>query len=654
MKKIILIVTAFLMQQLIFANVKLPRLFSDNMVLQRNQLIPVWGWADAGEKITVQFNGQIKIVRADKNGKWKILLDAVAAGGPFELSVKGKNTIILKNILVGDVWVCSGQSNMEWIVKNCTNAAYEIANANYPMIRHFMVPKTIAAKPQEDLTAGEWNVCSPATAGDFTAVGYFFAREIIKETGIPIGLINSSWGATNVETWTSREAFENSDEFKNMIAVMPTIDLPALAQKKMESLKQNIGKLQGNKEQTEAVISQWKEPAYDDSHWPVMLAPKLWEEQSLNDFDGVVWYRKTIVLNAAAAGKEATLELAMIDDADETYINGIKIGNTNTYNAKRKYTVPAGILKEGNNVIAIRILDTGGGGGIWGDAADLKITIADNIISLAGNWQYQVAIASSSAVAVGPNSYPTLLSNGMISPLTPFAIKGAIWYQGEANEYRAFQYRKALPLMITDWRRRWVLGDFPFYFVQLASFNANNGDSKKGSQWAELREAQTMTLSLPNTGMSVSTDIGEAKDIHPKNKQDVGKRLAAIALNKNYGKTNEYSGPMYQSMKTAADKIVLTFTHTGSGLMAKNKYGYLQGFEIAGADKKFYYAKAFIKDNTVIVFADEVTSPAAVRFGWADDAGENNLFNKDGFPAVPFRTDSWQGVTDKVEYKIGN
>ena len=374
----------------------------------------------------------------------------------------------------------------------------------------------------------------------------------------------------------------------------------------------------------------------------------------LTDFDGIVWYRKTISINAADAGKPAVLELAMIDDADETYINGVKVGSTNSYNEKRKYNIPAGILKEGKNIIVARVLDTGGGGGIWGDAADMKITVAVDVIPLQGEWKYQVAIASSTAVAVGPNSYPTLLSNGMISPLVPFAIKGAIWYQGEANAGRAYQYRKALPLMITDWRKRWGLGDFPFYFVQLASFNANNGNSQKGSEWAELREAQAMTLSLPNTGMSVTTDIGEVNDIHPKNKQDVGKRLAAIALNKNYGKVIEYSGPVYESMKIEHDKIVLTFTHTGSGLMTKNKYGYLQGFEISGADKKFYYAKAFIKDNTVIVFADEVTSPAAVRFGWADDAGENNLFNKEGFPAVPFRTDSWQGVTDKVQYKIGN
>ena len=642
------------MNGFIFANIKLPRLFSDDMVLQRDKPIPVWGWAEAKEKISIQFNGQTKKITAGKDGKWEIYLDATIAGGPYELKVQGKNIISLKNILVGDVWVCSGQSNMEWPVSSCINAADEIAHANYPMIRHIEVPKTVAASPKDDITGGEWKVCNPANAASFTAVGYFFARKIFNETGIPIGLIHSSWGGTDIETWISKEGFENSDEFKLMIAKLPTLDLEGLAKNKIAAIKERISKLQGNAEQTDAVTATWKELSFDDSQWPVMQAPKLWEEQALPDFDGIVWYRKTISINAADAGKPAVLELAMIDDADETYINGVKVGSTNSYNEKRKYNIPAGILKEGKNIIVARVLDTGGGGGIWGDAADMKITVAVDVIPLQGEWKYQVAIASSTAVAVGPNSYPTLLSNGMISPLVPFAIKGAIWYQGEANAGRAYQYRKALPLMITDWRKRWGLGDFPFYFVQLASFNANNGNSQKGSEWAELREAQAMTLSLPNTGMSVTTDIGEVNDIHPKNKQDVGKRLAAIALNKNYGKVIEYSGPVYESMKIEHDKIVLTFTHTGSGLLAKNKYGYLQGFEIAGADKKFYYAKAYIQDDKIVVYKEGLMAPAAVRFGWADVTDENNFYNKEGFPAIPFRTDNWQGATDKRQYQIAN
>ncbi len=636
-----------------FCQVKLPGLFGDNMVLQRDKPVPVWGTASANEKVTVKFNGQTKTTKAAKNGHWSITLDATPAGGPFELAVMGKNNVALKNILMGDVWVCSGQSNMEWVLKNSNNAAAEIAAASYPLIRHFEVTKAVAAMPKDDIAGGSWKECTPANAGNFTAVGYFFARELVKELNIPVGLINTSWGGTHSETWTSRQAFENDPEFKTMIAGMPSLDLDSLAKVKTAAALQKIKTLQGDMAQTDAVISTWKAPAFDDSKWPVLKIPGLWESQQLGDFDGVVWFRKKITLSAADAGKEAVLELAMIDDADETYVNGTKVGATNSYNEKRKYTIPAGVLKEGANVIAVRVLDTGGGGGIYGEASDLKLTVGGNNIPLAGDWQYQVVLASAvSTASVGPNSYPTLLYNAMLSPLIPYAIKGVIWYQGESNADRAYQYRKAFPLMITDWRNHWKQGNFPFYFVQLASYNSANGNSANGSSWAELREAQTMTLSLPNTGMAVTTDIGEPKDIHPRNKQDVGKRLAAVALHNDYAKHVEYSGPVYQSMQTDGNKITLSFTHAAGGLMAKNKYGYLTGFEIAGADKKFYYAKAMIAGDKVIVFADEVTNPVAVRFGWADDAGDDNLFNKEGFPAGPFRTDDWQGITTKGKFEF--
>jgi sialate O-acetylesterase len=383
-----------------------------------------------------------------------------------------------------------------------------------------------------------------------------------------------------------------------------------------------------------------------------MELPGLWEGKGLDGVDGIVWFRKEITVAAEDAGKSAVLELASIDDNDITYVNGVKVGNTNAYNAKRKYIIPAGILKAGKNVIAVRVEDTGGGGGIYGDAADVKITIDGKQQSLAGKWLFQVAALQKGNTAVGPNDYPTLLFNAMLHPLIPYTIQGVIWYQGEANADRAYQYRKAFPLMITDWRQHWQEGDFPFYFVQLASFNAANGDSKNGSTWAELREAQSMTLSLPNTGMAVTTDIGTSNDIHPRNKQDVGKRLAAIALHNIYGVQKEYSGPVYASMQTDGSKIILSFTHTGSGLMAKDKYGYLTGFEIAGADKQFHYARAYIQDDKVVVSADEVSNPVAVRFGWTDDAKDDNLYNKDGFPASPFRTDSWKGITEDAKFTI--
>ncbi len=651
MKKISLLLITIFAYHFLYADVKLPKIFSDNMVLQRDRIIPVWGWANANEKITVQFNHQIKKINADKSGNWMINLDKENAGGPYQLIIKGNNNITFNNVLTGDVWICSGQSNMEFTVQSVINADKEMADANYPMIRHFDVPNSLSSKPQNDIPGGDWKVCSPTTVGDFTAVGFFFARELYNQLKVPIGLLNTSWGGTMVETWTSREAFENSDEFKNMIAGMPSLSLDSLIKVRTEATQKRIEDLQGSLDAANS--DTWKEPNINDSNWPQMQLPNLWESQQLGDLDGIVWFRKTINLSTEEAGKAATLKLAMIDDNDITYVNGIKVGSINSYNTKRNYTIPAGVLKEGKNVIAVRVEDTGGSGGIYGDSSDLKLTVGDQVVPLAGEWHYKVEKLTGGSGSVGPNSFPTLLFNAMINPLIPYAIKGAIWYQGEANADRAYQYRKAFPLMITDWRKRWNEGDFPFYFVQLATFNAANGNSKNGSTWGELREAQAKTLSLPNTGMSITTDIGDPGDIHPKDKQDVGKRLAAIALHNLYGKNNVFSGPMYQSMKTESNKAVISFTNICSGLMVKDKYGYIKGFEIAGADKQFHFAKAFIEGNTVVVYNDSVANPVAIHYGWADDAGDDNLYNKEGFPAAPFRTDEWRGITEGNKYEIG-
>lgn len=634
-----------------FCDVQLPKIFGDNMVLQRDKDINIWGWANPKEKVTVQLNKQSKIVITGKDGKWKLSLAAEAAGGPYQLIVKGKNTITINNVLIGDVWICSGQSNMEWTLQNTNNATEEIRQANYPSIRHFEVPKSVATEPQKDLKGGSWKVATPENAWSFTAVGYFFARELTKELNVPIGLLHTSWGGTHSETWTSKEAFQGSDEFKEMIASMPAINIDSLAKQKATATLKRIEQLQGPIDVPASAIKNYKEISFDDSQWKTMTAPGAWEGQSLGDFDGIVWYRKSFDISAVEAGKEATIELAMVDDIDISFVNGQEIGRTNGYNVKRSYRIPAGILKAGSNVVAVRVEDTGGGGGIHGDKSQMKIIIGNSERSLAGTWRFRVESLAKGALSIGPNSYPTLLFNAMISPVTPLAIKGVIWYQGESNAWRGYQYRKAFPLMITDWRKHWRQGDFPFYFVQLASYNAG---SKNGSNWAELREAQTQTLSLPNTGMAVTSDIGEPNDIHPRNKQDVGKRLAAIALNRTYAKPRVDSGPMYKSMEVKDDKIILTFTDTGGGLITKDKYGYRKGFEIAGENQKFQFAKAYIEGNTVVVYHDNIKNPVAVRFGWADDASENNLFNVEGFPAIPFRTDTWKGITEEAKYQIGN
>ncbi|MFD1601401.1 sialate O-acetylesterase [Flavobacterium artemisiae] len=629
------------------ANVRMPLIFSDGMVLQRDKQVPIWGFADANENIEVHFNKQIKKTTTDKNGKWTLNLSPEKAGGPFELIVIGKNKITIKNVLVGEVWICSGQSNMEFQVFKTMNSEKEIADANYPMIRHFGVAQDLSGTPKDDLKQGKWEVANKENVGNFTAVGYYFARKLYSELKIPIGIINTSWGGTNVETWTSREAFEKSDEFKSMIANVPTVDINAIFETYKKSVLDNLKKVQGFDVSMENE-EQFKNPNFQDKNWPEIKVPSLWENQQIGNIDGIVWMRKTIVLTADQAKKQAVLHLAKVDDEDKTYVNGVEVGTNNLWDAKRVYQIPANVLKEGTNVIAVRITDYSGGGGIYGDPFDLKIDFKDSNLPLEGLWKFNVIKVR---IEVSPNSYPSLLYNAMVNPLVPYAMQGVLWYQGEANVWRAKQYKTAFPLMINDWRTKFKQGNFPFYFVQLSTFDEFGGNSQKGSRWAELREAQSETLKLPNTGMAVTTDIGNAKDIHPTNKQDIGLRLAAIAMNDIYGKKQVHSGPTYKSQEIKGSQIILTFDNIGSGLSTPNN-DELKGFEIAGADKVFHSAKAIIKDNKIIVSSDKVQNPVAAHYGWADDDTEINLFNKEKFPASPFRTDNWEMITANEKYSV--
>lgn len=628
------------------AKVRMPKIFSDNMVLQRETLIPIWGWANAGEKISVSFNKQTISTVADQNGKWSVKLKSEKAGVGSALIVKGENTLEFKNVAVGEVWLCSGQSNMEWSVGQSMNAAQELAEAENPNIRHIKISKSVSSIPQNDIKEGSWQVSNSMNTKDFTAVGYFFAKNLYRELKVPIGIINSSWGGTNIETWISREGFESSDEFKEMIAGMPKIDLESIIKQKLANATKQIESLQGVKLNS-VDIASFNSIAFDDSKLPPLNVPELWESQSFGEIDGVVWYRKVINLTASQSRKKAAISLAKIDDNDITFINGVEVGKTNQWDAPRTYKIPDGVLKEGKNVIVVKVTDTGGGGGIYGDAANVKLVLDDENISLAGKWKVQV---ESLVIGSNENAFPSLCYNGMINPLIPYAFRGVLWYQGESNAGRAYQYRTAFPLLISDWRKKWN-NEFPFYFVQLATFTTA-GNSNEGSDWAELREAQMMTLKVSKTGMAITTDIGNPKDIHPTNKQDVGKRLAALALNRIYNKRMIDSGPSYKAMKIEGNKIILFFENVGGGLMTTDKSGIVKGFEISGSDQKFYEATAVIKGNTVIVSSEKVASPAAVRFGWIGDASANNLFNKEGFPAVPFRTDDWKTITKDVKYKV--
>jgi sialate O-acetylesterase len=458
----------------ISANIRMPRIFSDNMVIQRDAGIRIWGWGDPDESVTVILGDQKQETRTDRDGRWEVSLQPMKAGGPFQMRVRGKNSVEFSNVLIGDVWLCSGQSNMEWPVSRSADPDYEIPLANYPEIRLFTVPRTIETVPADDLAGGEWLVCSPESIPSFSAVAYYFGRHIHTESGVPVGLLHSSWGGTVAETWISGESISSVDDFRE---IMTGTGLP----------------------------------------------------------------------------------------------NG----------------------------------DRGAG---------------------------------------GPNSFPSLLFNGMINPITSFAIRGVIWYQGESNAGRAYQYREVFPVLIGDWRKQWRQEAMPFLFVQLANFMAPVNDPSE-SGWAELREAQAMALSLPSTGMAVAIDIGDADDIHPLNKQDVGKRLALSALRVAYGGDIVHSGPVYNSMSIEGNRIRLDFTSVGSGLTVKDRYGYLKGFAIAGEDGKFHWAQAFIERDQVVVFSNRVEKPVAVRYAWANNPADANLYNAEGLPASPFRTDEWPGIT---------
>jgi sialate O-acetylesterase len=644
------------------ADVRLPAVIGDNMVLQQGVKVPIWGWAEPNAQImvSVSWHSMRWGVTADKDGKWVFKMNSPAPGGPYEMTITGNNTVTIKNILVGEVWVCSGQSNMEFSVgamqgwkTGVFDVGQEIAAADYPKIRLFTVQKMVADTPQSDCV-GDWQLCSPQTVRGFSAVAYYFGRELHQNLNVPVGLIHTSWGGTPAEAWTSTRVLKTLADYKGVIEDMEQARAnPEPSQKKFE---QQMVEWQKKIDLSGPDGKGCADVNYDDSGWEQMELPQYWEQAGLADFDGMVWFRKDIEIPQSWAGKELILELGPIDDMDVTWVNGIRVGGFETpghWQAARKYKIAPTVIRPGRNVIAVRVLDTGGGGGIYGSPEQMKIGPAEAAgeaaISLAGRWRYKKSYDLKSMppqprppLFVNNPNTPASLYNGMLAPLIPYGIQGAIWYQGESNAGRAYQYRRLFPAMIQNWRDDWGEGDFPFLFVQLANFMAAKPDPSD-SEWAELREAQMMTLALPNTGMAVIIDIGDANDIHPKNKQDVGKRLALWALAKTYGKEMVYSGPIYKSMKVEGHNIVLHFDHVGGGLVAKEGEP-SKSFAVAGADRKFVWADARIDGDTIVVSSDKVPEPVAVRYAWADNP-VCNLYNKEGLPASPFRTDDWSGVT---------
>ncbi len=635
-------------------NISLNPLFTDNMVLQQKLEIPIWGTATPGSRVDISFKSQQKEAVAGEKGHWMVKLSPEEAGGPFKLSVRGENAVTIHNVMVGEVWLCSGQSNMEMAVGGngkVKNYKEEIAHANYPQIRLFKVDKVMAHTPQNGLKGSGWQVCSPETIPEFSAVAYFFGRDLNRQLNVPVGLIESAWGGTVVEAWTSGKTLKEFPGFRKAVETIEA-DKRTEAEKTRDFKKEQKvwpDKIEEILKASGTLDHGYQNPVYGAGTWKTMNLPGIWEDKGLQNTDGVVWFRKDVALPRGWAGKDLTLSLGKINDYDLTWFNGQRVGRGTDVADYRVYKIPGDIVKAGKGIITVEVLDIGNVGGLYGPAKDMKLVNGDQSIDLTGEWKYKVdpvkinvgELPEKPDQNAGVNR-PTVLFNGMIHPLLPYGIRGVIWYQGESNAPRAYQYRQLFPAMIRDWRSWWKEGDFPFLFVQLANFMSVKPESEDDA-WAELREAQTMALKLPHTGMAVTIDIGEAKNIHPKNKQEVGRRLALNALALVYDKDIPFSGPLYQSMKTEGTKIRIRFTHTDGGLKIKNGKE-LNGFAIAGKDKKFVWAEGRIDGDDVVIWSPEVKNPVAVRYAWAANP-VCNLYNGAGLPASPFRTDNWKGIT---------
>ncbi len=594
------------------------------MVLQRDRPNTFWGWTTPGTKVAVTIDNKKAEGTAAADGKWTVRIVPPKVGGPYRVSIDGDQQLELDDVLVGDVWLCTGQSNMEFGLSLENGGAQETANANDPNLRLFIAPHQDRLEPQST-NGGTWKVCTPQSVaqegwGGFSAVGYHFGKALRREVGVPIGLVEVVWGGTNAESWISWEALRPLKDFD---AVLPRIDAAKATQPQDD----------------QGIAVGYPKPEFDASSWKPLTALSAFHALGLDQFDGTVWLRKEFSLTSEQAAQAAVLTLGAIDDNDVTFLNGAQIGTTSGYSVPRSYAVAPGSLKEGRNVLVVKMIDTGDFGGFSGPVDALTLTMADGTKQpLLDGW---TGIKGAGLPVSDPNM-PTSLYNGMIAPVLPLGIKGAIWYQGENNAGRAVQYRRILPAMIGDWRSRFGQGDFPFYIVSLAAFQPHR-DAPGDDAWAELREAQAMTAGgVRNSGLAMAIDVGDTVDIHPKEKKTVGERLALIALAKDYGKSVVYQGPTYRSLQVKGGEARVTFAHTEGGLLPRG--GPLGEFALAGADRKWHWAVARIEGDVVVLSSPDVSKPVAVRYAWQANPVAT-LTNGAGLPAVPFRTDDWPEIT---------
>ncbi|HET7001731.1 MAG TPA: sialate O-acetylesterase [Puia sp.] len=628
------------------ATVRLPQLLSNHMVLQRDVEFKIWGWASPGEKVSVQFNGKKENAITGPDKQWMVSFHAMPAGGPFTMHIQGENEIILNDILMGDVWFCSGQSNMVLPMERLKEKyPEEVAHDHFPQIRNFFVP-TLAdvTKIHDDLPPGQW---VPAVGNDILQIGgltYFFARQLYQKYHIPIGIINSSVGGFPIQSWLSKSALKEFPKLESLI------------KKYSDTNYMNaLGRTRAAKEYTDAhpVILpdkgtigpvHWTDTAFMPADWHTFWMPGYWADQGVKGLHGILYFRKEIEVPASMTGMPAKLFLGCIVDADSTFVNGKFVGNITYQYPPRRYTLPAGLLKAGKNLIVIKLTNTGGRGGFVPDK-NYSLNANGQRIDLRGDWTYQVARVTDPVVDstasdewIMKNSI-TGLFNTMVAPAIHYAIKGFLWNQGESNCSNPENYGKYLIALINDWRTKWNEGNIPFLYTQLANFGEVEY-SPSESNWARMRQEQLSALTLPNTGMAVLIDAGEWNDLHPLDKKDAGERLALWAEHLAYGSTDpDFSGPVYQSCQIQGNKVIIRFSHTGSGLKI-NGDGDLYYFSVAGADQKFVWARAKIDGDKIIVWNDEVAHPVVVRYAWANNPQGANLYNLKGLPASPFETDS--------------
>lgn len=621
------------------AQLRLPKIFSDGMVMQRNQKVKVWGWANPGEDVSVVFNNDQYSTSSSPDGSWSITLSPAKPGGSYTLQLaSGEAQLVIEDILIGDVWLCSGQSNMVHnLGRYQQRYEEEIEVAHYPEIRQFLVPNNPQLiEPQQELTGGSWKQAVSSQILDFSVVAYFFALEIYKNHKIPIGLINASVGGTPIESWISESGFRNFDETLKTIAEnKDTASVYATNRIAREAQQAWYSRPQADK----GMLSEpnWYDPTYEPKDWKRINIPGYWEDQGIRNLNGVVWYRRSVWIRDELAGQSANLALGRIVDADECYVNGQKVGSTTYQYPQRRYPIPEGLLVKGENILTVRVTNYGGKGGFVPDKP-YELAIGDDRIDLKGYWQYKVGEVFGERdfpKSISLQNQPTTLYNGMIAPYTDYPLSGVLWYQGESNSWEPKEYEELLPALVNDWRSQFSNSELPFFVVQLPNFMEVNYTPEESS-WAELRQAQLEVLKMPKTGLAVTIDLGEWNDIHPGRKKPVGERLALIARNTVYGEKDlVYSGPVIESARRDGQKVVLTFDHSGSGLVAKGGEP-LAHFAVAGEDQQFKWADASIQKDDVVLICEDVDVPEYVRYAWADNPDFANLYNEEGLPAAPF------------------